>query len=112
MATASRSGTTSWAGSSAGGITSCSKACCRWGTLVYCPLAHWVWSDTGWFNPANDAAWRPSFDFAGGLVVHISSGYSALVCCLFLGKRKGYGHEPMPPHNLTYTVIGAALLWV
>lgn len=83
-----------------------------WGTLVYCPIAHWVWSDTGWLNPANLNAKFPAFDFAGGTVVHISSGISALVCALVIGKRLGYGQEPMPPHNLTYTCIGAALLWV
>lgn len=83
-----------------------------WGTFVYCPIAHWVWSDTGWLNPANAAAKFPAFDFAGGTVVHISSGISALVCALLIGKRLGYGQEPMPPHNLTYTCIGAALLWV
>jgi ammonium transporter, Amt family len=79
-----------------------------WGTLVYCPLAHWVWSAKGVFA---DGPYR-AFDFAGGSVVHISSGTSALVCALMLGKRLGYGHEPMPPHNLTYTCIGAGLLWV
>ena len=83
-----------------------------WGTLVYCPLAHWVWADNGWLNSANAQAAFPAFDFAGGTVVHISSGISALICALVLGKRLGYGHEPMPPHNLTYTCIGAALLWV
>ena len=75
-----------------------------WGTLVYCPLAHWVWGG-GWLT-------GEALDFAGGTVVHISSGVSALVCCLVLGKRLGYGREQMPPHNLTYTCIGAALLWV
>ena len=83
-----------------------------WGTLVYCPLAHWVWADNGWLNSANAKAAFPAFDFAGGTVVHISSGISALVCALILGKRLGHGQEPMPPHNLTYTCIGAALLWV
>jgi Amt family ammonium transporter len=83
-----------------------------WGTLVYCPLAHWVWADNGWLNSANAKAAFPAFDFAGGTVVHISSGISALVCALTLGKRLGHGQEPMPPHNLTYTCIGAALLWV
>ena len=53
-----------------------------------------------------------ALDFAGGTVVHISSGVSALVCALVLGKRLGYGSEPMPPHNLTYTAVGAAMLWV
>lgn len=78
-----------------------------WGTFIYCPLAHWVWGG-GWFAKLDPAP----LDFAGGLVVHISSGVSALVCALLIGKRLGYGQEPMPPHNLTYTCIGAALLWV
>ncbi len=79
-----------------------------WGTLVYCPLAHWVWSDNGWLFTGQYAA----LDFAGGTVVHISSGVSALLCAIVLGKRLGFGSEPMPPHNLTYTCIGTALLWV
>lgn len=83
-----------------------------WLTCVYCPIAHWVWSASGWLNFANPKAAYPSFDFAGGTVVHISSGFSALVCALVLGRRLGYGQEPMPPHNLTYTCLGAALLWV
>jgi Amt family ammonium transporter len=83
-----------------------------WGTLIYCPIAHWVWSDTGWLNFLNKDARYASFDFAGGTVVHVSSGFSALICALVLGKRLGYGQEAMPPHNLTYTCIGAALLWV
>lgn len=82
-----------------------------WGTFVYCPLAHWLWSDFGWLNFANAGAQCPVFDFAGGTVVHVSSGMSALVCALLLGRRLGFGQEPMPPHNLTYTCIGAALLW-
>ncbi len=83
-----------------------------WGTFVYCPIAHWVWSDTGWLCEWNEGAAFPAFDFAGGTVVHISSGFSALVCAILLGKRLGYGQEPMPPHNLTYTFIGATMLWV
>lgn len=79
-----------------------------WGTVVYCPIAHWVWSDTGWLFTGEYAA----LDFAGGTVVHISSGVAALVCSIMIGKRLGFGQEPMPPHNLTYTCIGAALLWV
>jgi ammonium transporter, Amt family len=79
-----------------------------WGTFIYCPLAHWVWSTKGVFADGHYKA----FDFAGGTVVHISSGTSALICALVLGKRLGYGQEPMPPHNLTYTCIGAGLLWV
>jgi ammonium transporter, Amt family len=77
-----------------------------WATLVYDPLAHWVWGDGGWLKKLG------ALDFAGGTVVHISSGVSALVCALVLGRRKGYGHQPMQPHNLPMTVMGAALLWV
>ena len=80
-----------------------------WGAIVYCPLAHWVWGPKALFG-ADSPYW--GFDFAGGLVVHASSGLSALICALVLGKRHGYGKEPMLPHNLTYTVIGACLLWV
>jgi ammonium transporter, Amt family len=76
-----------------------------WTLLVYAPVAHWVWGG-GWLMT------RGVLDFAGGTVVHISSGVSALVCAIVLGKRKGYGHQPMQPHNLPLTVIGAALLWV
>ncbi|MEZ6064820.1 MAG: ammonium transporter [Planctomycetaceae bacterium] len=77
-----------------------------WGLLVYCPVCHWVWD--GWMYGGEYEA----LDFAGGTVVHISSGVSALVCALLIGKRLGYGQEPMPPHNLTYTMIGTGLLWV
>ena len=83
-----------------------------WGTFVYCPVAHWVWADKGWCAEVNAEATFRAFDFAGGTVVHITSGFSALVCAILLGKRLGFGQEPMPPHNLTYTCIGAALLWV
>jgi ammonium transporter, Amt family len=83
-----------------------------WGTLIYCPIAHWVWAEPGWLCEWNESAAYPAFDFAGGTVVHISSGFSALVCAVLIGKRLGFGQEPMPPHNLTYTCIGAALLWV
>jgi len=79
-----------------------------WGTFIYCPVAHWVWSDFGWLFGGEFAA----IDFAGGTVVHITSGVSALVCALVIGKRLGFGQEPMPPHNLTYTTLGAALLWM
>ncbi len=84
-----------------------------WGTLVYCPLCHWVW-DYGilGFNSPHAIHGKGALDFAGGTVVHISSGVSALICALVIGKRVGYGKEPMPPHNLTYTALGAALLWV
>jgi ammonium transporter, Amt family len=77
-----------------------------WLLLVYCPLAHMVWGG-GWIGKTLGAK-----DFAGGLVVHMSSGFSALVVAIFLGARRGYGREPMPPHSLPLTVIGAALLWV
>ena len=83
-----------------------------WGLLVYCPIAHWVWADTGWLCEWNDDAKYKAIDFAGGLVVHISSGVSALICAIVLGTRKGFPTQPMPPHNLTYTCIGTGLLWV
>jgi Amt family ammonium transporter len=76
-----------------------------WATFVYDPLAHWVWGVGGWIRNLG------ALDFAGGLVVHISSGIAALAATLVVGKRKGYGDEPMPPHNLTMTLLGAALLW-
>jgi Amt family ammonium transporter len=84
-----------------------------WGTIVYMPLCHWVW-DYGilGFNSPHAIHGKGALDFAGGTVVHISSGVSALVCAIMLGKRLGYGKEPMPPHNVTYTALGAALLWV
>ena len=83
-----------------------------WGTLVYCPLAHWVWGGGILAFGEPDSWGGGALDFAGGTVVHISSGVSALVCALVLGRRLGWGHEDMRPHNLTYTVIGAAMLWV
>jgi Amt family ammonium transporter len=76
-----------------------------WSTLVYAPLAHWVWGVGGWLRSLG------AMDFAGGLVVHISSGVSALAAAIIIGKRKGHGHEHMPPHNLTMTLLGATLLW-
>jgi Amt family ammonium transporter len=83
-----------------------------WGTVIYCPLAHWVWDGGLLAYGSPHALAGGALDFAGGTVVHISSGVSALVCALVIGKRLGYGSEPMPPHNLTYTVLGAAMLWV
>jgi Amt family ammonium transporter len=83
-----------------------------WGTFIYCPVAHWVWSDYGWCSEFNPKAVYKAYDFAGGTVVHITSGISALICAVLLGKRLGFGHEPMPPHNLSYTYIGATMLWV
>lgn len=85
-----------------------------WGTIVYCPLCHWVWGGGILMYGSDNAGISAggALDFAGGTVVHISSGVSALICALLLGKRLGYGSEPMPPHNMTYTAIGAAMLWV
>lgn len=86
-----------------------------WGLVVYCPLAHWLWGGgiLAYGSPhAIQFAAGGALDFAGGTVVHISSGVSALICALLLGKRLGYGSEPMPPHNMTYTALGAAMLWV
>jgi Amt family ammonium transporter len=82
-----------------------------WALVVYFPLAHMVWGKGGLLN-ASLGGKIPCLDFAGGTVVHISSGVSALVCALYLGKRKGYMVEPMKPHNLVISVIGASLLWV
>ncbi len=78
-----------------------------WSVLIYSTVAHMMWESTSGFF-----ATRGILDFAGGTVVHINSGIAALVCALVLGKRLGYGKEPMPPHNLALTVTGAALLWV
>jgi len=77
-----------------------------WATFIYDPLAHWVWGVKGWMREMG------ALDFAGGTVVHISSGASALVAAIMFGKRIGYGQEAMPPHNLPFSVIGAGLLWV
>jgi Amt family ammonium transporter len=94
--------------------------CILWGTFVYCPLCHWVWdagilgfATTESIKDGSSVAWGGgALDFAGGTVVHISSGVSALICALLIGKRKGFGHDDMRPHNLTYTVLGAGMLWV
>jgi ammonium transporter, Amt family len=77
-----------------------------WATFIYDPLAHWVWGVKGWMREMG------ALDFAGGTVVHISSGVSALVAALMFGKRIGYGHAALQPHNLPFSVIGAAILWV
>jgi len=76
-----------------------------WVLVVYCPIAHMVWSAEGWIFKAS------AIDFAGGLVVHMSSGFSALAAAIMLGKRRGYGKEPMAPHSLPLCLIGAGLLW-
>jgi Amt family ammonium transporter len=85
-----------------------------WGTVVYMPLCHWVWGKgiLAYGSPHASISCGGALDFAGGTVVHISSGVSALICALLIGKRLGLGSEPMPPNNMTYTVIGATLLWV
>jgi Amt family ammonium transporter len=77
-----------------------------WAVCVYAPIAHWVWGADGFLNDAG------VLDFAGGTVVHINSGVAGLMAALVMGKRTGYGTEPMPPHNLVFSVIGASLLWV
>ena len=77
-----------------------------WSLLVYSPIAHWVWSPSGWANQLG------ILDFAGGTVVHINAGIAGLMCALVLGKRVGYGSDNMAPFNLSLAVIGASLLWV
>lgn len=77
-----------------------------WSLLVYVPIAHWVWESGGWL------AVNGVLDFAGGTVVHVSAGISGLVAAIIVGPRNGYGDEPMPPHNLVLTLVGAGLLWV
>ena len=82
-----------------------------WSVLVYDPMAHMVWGKGGLLNAALGGHF-PTLDFAGGTVVHVTSGVSALVCALYLGKRLGYPQEPMPPHSVVLSFIGACLLWV
>jgi Amt family ammonium transporter len=82
-----------------------------WSVLVYDPMAHMVWGKGGLLNAALGGRF-PTLDFAGGTVVHITSGVSALVCALYLGRRVGYPKEPMPPHSVVLSFIGACLLWV
>src|SRR5256885_2944623 len=77
-----------------------------WATIVYDPLAHWVWGDGGWLHTLG------ALDFAGGTVVHISAGVSALVAAIMLGKRRDFGRAALVPHNVPFTVLGAGLLWV
>ncbi|KPJ65633.1 MAG: ammonia channel protein, partial [Syntrophobacter sp. DG_60] len=76
-----------------------------WATFVYDPIAHWVWGTGGWLRNIG------TLDFAGGIVVHVSSGVSALVMAILLGKRLGYEKQAFAPHNLPLTVLGGALLW-
>ena len=82
-----------------------------WGTFVYCPLCHMVWGEGWLYFGGEGALLGGALDFAGGTVVHISSGVSALICAIMLGKRSGFGKTDMRPHNLTYTAMGAAMLW-
>jgi Amt family ammonium transporter len=82
-----------------------------WSIIVYAPMAHMVWGKGGLLSASLGGA-IPTLDFAGGTVVHITSGVSALVCALYLGKRLGYPQEPMPPHSVALSVVGACLLWV
>ncbi|MDO8587766.1 MAG: ammonium transporter [Armatimonadota bacterium] len=76
-----------------------------WATLVYDPVAHWVWSPHGWLRNMG------ALDFAGGIVVHLTSGIAALTCAVIMGRRVGHGTEEMMPHNVTMTLLGAGLLW-
>ncbi len=76
-----------------------------WTTVVYDPVAHWVWGTGGWLKQMG------VLDFAGGIVVHATSGFSALAAALYIGRRKGFMQEPMPPHDLPMTVLGAGILW-
>jgi Amt family ammonium transporter len=82
-----------------------------WSLLIYAPMAHMVWGKGGLLNASLGGRF-PTLDFAGGTVVHITSGVSALVCALYLGRRVGYPKEPMQPHSMVLSVIGACLLWV
>ncbi|MGA2570893.1 MAG: ammonium transporter [Terracidiphilus sp.] len=83
-----------------------------WSLFVYCPMAHMIWGVGGLMNFNTPGVRWPVFDFAGGTVVHIASGVSALVCALYLGKRIGYPHTDMPPHSMVLSFVGACLLWV
>jgi Amt family ammonium transporter len=82
-----------------------------WSIVVYAPMAHMVWGKGGLLNAALGGRF-PTLDFAGGTVVHVTSGVSALVCALYMGKRMGYPHKAMPPHSVVLSFIGASLLWV
>jgi Amt family ammonium transporter len=89
-----------------------------WSIVIYNPLAHMVWGTGGFLHgafvegkPTPDAGMYPALDFAGGMVVHISSGVAGLVCCLVMGKRVNYEREPMPPHSMVLSSVGAGLLW-
>jgi len=84
-----------------------------WMFAVYFPFAHMVWSTTGFMcGPLNPDAGIKAIDFAGGTVVHMTSGWSALILCMILGKRQGFGKEPMPPHSMVLCMVGTGMLWV
>ncbi len=84
-----------------------------WLLLVYCPIAHMVWGVNGYMNGVwNPAASIKAIDFAGGMVVEMASGFSALILCLFVGRRLGHGKTPMPPHSLVLTMTGTGMLWI
>lgn len=86
--------------------------CLLWMFLVYFPAAHLLWGADGWMNGiGNDAARIKAIDFAGGIVVHMTSGWSALVLCVLLGKRRGYGREPIVPHSMVLCMVGTGMLW-
>ncbi len=85
-----------------------------WATLVYDPVAHWVWGQGGWLGLVPDAAGDvglKALDFAGGTVVHVNAGVAALAAAVLYGRRHGFGRDPMEPHDITMVVVGAALLW-
>lgn len=77
-----------------------------WSILIYAPIAHWVWEPGGWL------AAMGVLDFAGGTVVHVNAGVAGLVCAIVMGRRRGFGREPMSPHNLVLTLIGGGMLWI
>ncbi len=87
-----------------------------WSLLVYVPVAHWVFAYDGWLSAFSSNVDKldqglNSLDFAGGLAIHVNAGFAAIAAVLVFGKRKGYGHEPMEPHDITMVVLGAAILW-
>jgi Amt family ammonium transporter len=83
-----------------------------WMFVVYFPVAHMIWGAGGWMNGlANPDAGIKAIDFAGGLVVHMTSGWSALALCVVVGKRHGHGREPMPPHSMVFCMVGTGMLW-
>lgn len=86
--------------------------CTLWMLVVYFPTAHMLWGADGWMNGLwNDAAKIKAIDFAGGIVVHMTSGWSALVLCLLLGPRRGYGRDPIVPHSMVLCMVGTGMLW-